>query len=181
MSVAIALSVFTFAQQSASSTPNSLPKAIGVILGDVRHNFHTINGELIVSQAGGDDYTCLVAVPGALSSWITRYSSEEDTTASWQAKMYESEDFNAAAARYKELYRQLKGCSVRTVDGSAFFMNGEWSAPREANKFTVSTLRVITGDEHYKNVKMELEMLYQFPLWVINIHIGSKKKDTLEE
>ncbi len=43
-----------------------------------------------------------------------------------------------------------------------------------------SLFRVITGDERYKDVQIELEMRYQLPEWIINISIASKKKDTLD-
>lgn len=178
LTIALLLSLFAFTQKS--STP-SFSHAISAVLEAVPVNFYSISGEPIVSQAGGDDYASLVMVPGAVSCWITRYHSQEDTTASWQALMYKDEDFSKASARYKELYRQLKTCYLKTVDGSTFFLNAEWSAPTEESKFALSTLRVITGDERYKNIQIGLEQHYEFPLWVITIHVGTKKNDTLEE
>ena len=36
---------------------------------------------------------------------MTRYHSVEDTTASWQAKMFTGGDFGAAARKYQQFYQ----------------------------------------------------------------------------
>jgi len=154
--------------------------AIQQVLQDFPANFHHISGDLLLKQAEIENYESLVKLPGAESCTVTRYHSVEDTTASWQAIMYRNEDFNTATLKYKALYQQLKGCYLQLVDGSMFYLNSEYENPAEEKPFAVSTLRVKTGDDRYKEVKIDLEMVYQFPEWVIHINVVSKKKDTLE-
>ncbi len=174
-------SSFVVAQDSFPSPQTySLTGAIEKVLYDFPHNLHNVSGELVVVQGGVEQYESLVVLPGAEACMVARYRSVEDTTASWQAKMYQDEDFSKAAARYRELYRQLKSCHLKLIDGSLVFLKGEWENPAEEKDFTMSTLRLITGDERYKEVKIDLEMLYHFPEWVVNINIVSKKKDSLE-
>jgi hypothetical protein len=43
-----------------------------------------------------------------------------------------------------------------------------------------SIFRVVTGDEHYKDVRIELEMRSELTEWIVSISIASKKKDTLD-
>ncbi|MBC8035244.1 MAG: hypothetical protein H7Y03_13930 [Chitinophagaceae bacterium] len=179
--IAFTASTFALGQTSSPSPEtHSFTGTIEKVLHDFPHNLRSISGAFIVAQAGVENYESLVEMPGSEQCYIARYSSVEDTTASWQARMYRDDDFKRAATHYRELYQKLKACHLRLVDGSLIFLNGEWDAPKEENDFTMSTLRLITGDERYKEVKIDIEMLYQFPEWVININIVSKKKDTLE-
>ncbi|MBC7902273.1 MAG: hypothetical protein H7Y27_02585 [Gemmatimonadaceae bacterium] len=179
----LALLAFTFTHAQLKGPllkSGPFPKAIEAVLHDFPNNLRNLNGELILSLAEIDNYESLVKMPGSIECSITRYHSVEDTLASWQAKMFQGEEFNVAAQRYTELYRQLKSCYLRLVDGSIVYLNCSYDAPKEENDFVTSTLRLDTGDWHYKEVKIELELVYQFPEWIVNINVVNKKKDTLE-
>lgn len=176
------LSFVSLAQlRSVTPVKTTFAQSISTILKDLPANFHNISGELLLSQGETDSYECTIKVPGAAECVITRYHSEEDTTASWQATMYQDESFKNAAARYKELYRQLKSCYLQTVDGSLLYIKGDWEEPTEEKGFAGSFFHIITGDARYKDAAIELQMRYQFPEWIISISIASKKKDTLEK
>lgn len=164
----------------ASVKEEPFSKVMEAVVHDFPNNYRNISGELVLEQAEIESYASLVQLPGASECVITRYHSLEDSTASWQAKMFRSEDFKEVAQRYKELYRQLKGCYLRLVDGSIIYMDAEWEAPTEEKPFVMSTLRLATGDWRYKEMKIDLEMVYQFPEWTININVSGKKKDSLE-
>lgn len=178
--IAVMASLCTNAQ---SSTPKSstFNQTIQHVLSDIPHNLRTVTGELLFSEAGTEYYESTVRMPGAERSTVLKYNSIEDSTASWNAKMFASDDFKKAAAQYKTLYKQLKATQLRLVDGSIIFVSGEFDTPAEEKDILMSTLRLNTGDKRYKDVKMDLEMIYQFPEWIININIGSKKKDSLED
>jgi hypothetical protein len=155
----------------------SFPAAIDAILGDFPYNLRHITGELVLAQGEFENYASMVLVPDAQSCIVTRYHSADDTTASWQAKMFSSDDYGLAARQYQELFRKLKTCYVRLVDGSIINLEGVWEPAREGMSFTTSTLRLMTGDWRYKEVKVELELVYQLADWAVNINIVSKKRD----
>jgi hypothetical protein len=155
----------------------SFPAAIDAILGDFPYNLRHVTGELVLAQGEFENYASMVSVPGAQSCIVTRYHSADDTTASWQAKMFSSDDYDLAARQYQELFRKLKTCYVRLVDGSIINLEGVWEPAREGTSFTTSTLRLMTGDWRYKEVKVELELVYQLADWAVNINIVSKKRD----
>ena len=179
--IAVMAMPFANAQTShSSSNKSSFNNAIETVLFDFPNNLRNISGELQFTMAGMENYTSLVSLPGASECMVTRYHSVEDSSASWQARMPGEEDFKKASARYRELYRQVKTCRLTLVDGSVVYIDGEWETPREENKFTMSTLKVVTGDPRYREVKIDVEMIYQFPEWVVNVNIVSKKKDSLE-
>lgn len=179
--IASLLSFGAFAQlRSITPLKTAFSQSVSAILRDFPDNLRNVSGELVLSQGEIDNYECKVKIPGAEDCSVTRYHSEEDTTASWQARMYHHENFKTASARYRELYRQLKGCYLQTVDGTLLYVQGEWEEPDEDKAFASSILRVITGDVRYKDVRIELEMHYELPEWIIGISIASKRKDTLD-
>jgi len=161
----------------ARTGTRSFPVVIETVLQDFPNNLRNITGELVLAQGEFENYASIVELPGAEHCTITRYHSYDDTTVSWQAKMYSSDDFGKAAHEYHELYRQLERCYVRLVDGSVFYLQGAWEPAREEAPFTTSTLRLNTGDPRYKEVKVEIELVYLLADWGININIITKKRD----
>jgi len=179
--VALIAATHAFSQTSfVSHREESFSKIMEAVLHDFPNNYRNITGDLVLDQAEIENYASLVQLPGASECIITRYHSLEDTTASWQAKMFRGEDFKDVAQRYKDLYKQLKGCYLRLVDGSIIYVDAEWEAPTEEKPFVMSTLRLATGDERYKEMKIDLEMVYEFPEWTININVTGKKADSLK-
>lgn len=155
----------------------AFPFAIDSVLRDFPHNLRHITGEMVLAQGEFENYASLVVVPGAQSCIVTRYHSADDTTASWQAKMFSSDDFDEANREYQQLYRQLKTCYVKLVDGSIIYLDGQWEPAKGGASFTTSTLRLMTGDWRYKEVKVELELVYLLADWAVNINIVSKRRD----
>jgi len=152
-------------------------KAVETILGDFPHNYKHITGDLVLAQGEWEHYASTITLPGAISCIVGRYHSVLDTTASWQALMFSSEEFNEAATVYKQLFHQLNACKVKMVDGSVYYLDGKLETATEAMDFVTSTFKVKTGDERYRLFKVELELLYQLNEWVVNINMVSKKND----
>ena len=173
MAVVASFPVFS---QTETATP-SFHGVIDSVLRDFPYNLRHITGELVLAQGEFENYASTVELPGAESCIITRWHSVEDTTASWQAQMYRGEDFSAASKQYQELFRRLKGCYLRLVDGSKFYLAGDWEPAKEEAPFTTSTLRIQTGDERYREVKVEVEMVFLITDWAVNVNIVSKKRD----
>ncbi len=155
----------------------AFPSAIDSVLRDFPHNLRHITGEMVLAQGEFENYASLVMVPGAQSCVVTRYHSADDTTASWQAKMFSSDDFDEANREYQQLYRQLKTCYVKLVDGSIIYLDGQWEPAKSGASFTTSTLRLVTGAWQYREVKVELELVYLMADWAVNINIVSKRRD----
>jgi hypothetical protein len=153
------------------------PDAIDAVLGDLPYNLRHVTGELLLAEGEIDNYASLVVIADAQNCVVTRYHSVVDTTASWQAKMYSTEDFGAAARKYQQLYTQLKTCNVRMPDGSIYLLDGSWEPAREGISFTTCTLRVKTEDWRFRDVMVQLELVYQMADWAVNINIVTKRRD----
>lgn len=155
----------------------SFPDAIDAVLGDLPFNLRHVTGELLLAQGEIENYSSLVRVPDAESCIVTRYHSVVDTTASWQAKMFSADDYGAAVRKYQQLFQQLKTCYVRMPDGSIYFLEGNWEPAREGINFTTSTLRLRTDDLRFRDVLVQLELVYQLADWAVNINIVTKRPD----
>src|SRR5260221_14197712 len=94
----------------------SFPATINAVLKDFPYNLRNITGELVLAQGEFENYASIVELLGAENCVVTRYHSADDTTASWKAKMFSSEDFDQGARTYLELFRKLKGCYHQLVD-----------------------------------------------------------------
>jgi hypothetical protein len=151
--------------------------AIDAVLGDLPNNLRYVTGELLMADAQTDCYASLVALPDAEKCVVTRYHSVEDTTASWQAKMFSGGDFGVAAMKYRQFYQLLTTCYLKLPDGSIYFLVGVWEPAREGITFTTSKLKLRTGDYRFRDVEVELELVYQLADWAVNINIVTKKPD----
>jgi len=162
---------------SQTEKTHSFHAVIDSVLRDFPNNLRNITGDLVLAQGEFENYASTVELPGAESCIITRWHSTEDTTAAWQARMYKGQDFTEASRLYRESFRRLNGCYLKLVDGSKFFLAGDWEPAKEEAPFTTSTFRVQTGDERYQEVKVEVELVFLVTDWAVNVNIVSKKRD----
>jgi len=161
----------------SNQKPEGISNAFSKVLMDYPYNFRNVSGELELAQAEIENYESKIKLPGAESCLVTRYHSGIDTTASWQAVMFRSEEFDKAVKQYQQAFKQLNNSSIRLVDGSAIYLKGVFESAKEEAAFTTSTLKLQTGDDRFKNVKVEIEILYNMPEWVVYINIVSKERD----
>ena len=178
----VAMTAFFYSVAQVSEAPVSINFAfvIDSVLRDFPSNLKHITGDNLFIREEIETFQSIVILPGSESCTITRYHSVIDTTLSWQAQMCHFEEFKEASRAYHELFRQLKSSYVRMVDGSKIYLNGDCTLASEENAFTVTTMRLATYDWRYRNVKVELELLYKLSNWEININIVSKERDDVD-
>jgi len=183
--MAVLVSYASYAQQGAAQStpahaaadPAAFFTVIDAVLRDFPNNLRNITGELVLAQGEFENYVSVLALPESQHCIITRWHSTQDTTVSWQATMLTTDNFGKADRTYRELYRKLQQCYIQLVDGTIVYLKGAWEPAREGASFTTSTLRVAVDDQRYKEVHVELELVYQLAEWGININIFSKKPD----
>jgi hypothetical protein len=163
--------------QTEGKTDSAFIQGVDSVLIDFPKNLRNITGDSLISQGEVDHFFSRVVLPGSESCTISRYHSKEDTTASWQARMFHGEDFARASAAYHNLYRVLKKCYVHLDDGSMVYLKGEWEPANEDKTFSTCTLTLSTPLWRYRKVKVEIEILYQISDWVVNLNVFSKEND----
>ena len=154
-----------------------LPAVIDAVLQDFPNNLRHISGDLVMAQGEFENYNSLLTLASAEGCIVTRWHSRRDTTASWQAKMFTSDDYATAEKHYHRLYTQLKTCHMTLPDSSLILLDGNWEPAREEVAFTSSTLRLKTNDWRYSDVRIEVELVYQLADWAVQINIVNKKPD----
>jgi virulence-associated protein VapD len=173
------MSLCVQAQLKMDKQPSTgFAKAIETILSDFPYNYRHITGDLVEVTGDWHQYASRVMLPGAESCLVGVYHSELDTTASWQALMFRGETFKQAASAYKRLYQQLKHCRLKMVDGSVYYLDGDFEEATEEMDFITTALNVQTADERFREFHVELELLYKMDEWVVNLNMVSKKKDS---
>ncbi len=168
-----------FAQQTAQPKPVSadaaFSEALNKVVQDFTSNFVHIQGEKIPADIDADSYKSKVCVPGALGCKIMRYRSVQDKTASWQAGLYEGDNFDEALKLYKKIFSQVKKASVRGVATSGAGFDGKLEAVDENIGFAVSTLRLKTTNKAYKDMVAEVEMASNSVNWEVRLNVYTKK------
>lgn len=173
----LTVAVMAFSSLRAQTRVLDLPSVIDAVLQDFPNNLRHISGELVMAEGEFENYASVVTPPDAENCIVTRWHSKKDTTASWQAKLFTADDYATAEKHYHRLYTQLKACHMTLADSSLILLEGDWSPAKEDAAFTTSTLRLKTDDWRYKEVRIDIELVYQLANWAIQLNIVSKKSD----
>jgi hypothetical protein len=177
LTLTVAVMAFSFLQAQAQTRVLDLPTVIDAVLQDSPNNLRHISGELVMAQGEFENYASVVTPPDAENCIVTRWHSQKDTTASWQAKLFTADDYATAEKHYHRLYTQLKACHMTLADSSLILLEGNWSPAKEDAAFTTSTLRLKTDDWRYREVRIDIELVYQLANWAVQLNIVSKKSD----
>jgi hypothetical protein len=177
LTLTVAVMAFSFLQAQAQTRVLDLPTVIDAVLQDFPNNLRHISGELVMAQGEFENYASVVTPPDAENCIVTRWHSQKDTTASWQAKLFTADDYATAEKHYHRLYTQLKACHMTLADSSLILLEGNWSPAKEDAAFTTSTLRLKTDDWRYREVRIDIELVYQLANWAVQLNIVSKKSD----
>ena len=169
---------FTQAQFYKSILPSeAFSDSLSVIVQDFKKNFATIQGRQLPSQGEMEVYRSKVSIPGAVHCSIFRFHSVEDTTASWQAILYEGDSHEDAIKIYKNLFKQLKKSRMKWVDKSVITFMGDLEMPDENVRFAVTPLRLNIIDMPYRRFYGEVELTSTYDGWEVHLNLHNKKRD----
>ena len=169
---------FSQAQFYKSILPSdAFSDSVSIIVQDFKKNFSTIEGRQLPSQGEMDVYHSKVTIPGAVHCAIYRFHSLEDTTASWQAIMYEGDSYENAVKIYKNTFHQLKKSKMKWGDKGTISFIGELEMPVENVRFTVTPLRLNNMDLPYRSFFGEIELTSAYDGWVVHLNLHNRKND----
>ncbi|MEO5892840.1 MAG: hypothetical protein ABIQ31_21500 [Ferruginibacter sp.] len=157
--------------------PDTFSDSISIIVQDFKKNFSTIEGDQLQSRGETDVYRSKVTIPGSLHCAIYRFHSVEDTTASWQAIMYEGESYEEAIKIYKTTFRQLKNSKIKWVEKNNISFEGDLEMPGENIRFAVTPLRLNITDRPYLDFFGEIELISSYDGWEVHLNLHNKKSD----
>lgn len=151
--------------------------ALTKIVIDWRNDFKKIEGEQLTDQDQSTVFKSTVSLPGASQCIIYRYRSEMDTSSSWQAVMYEGDDYKAALKVYKNTFHLVRKSRITWIDGSTAFFVGKMETPDENVRFSSSSLQLDVSDPRYNRFFAEVEMVNNLTGWTVHLNFFAKKDD----
>jgi len=170
-----ALAVSAQTRISLKKTPNTLKPVIEKVARDYYQNFNNIKGDTINKTASTIEFTSKVTPADALSTSITKYIDPYSYT--WQATMFQSEDYEAAVEKYKEYYKQLNGCKLTFYDKTSYKLVGGYDTPDESRAFASSILQLDAINNDLELFKVEIALNYSLPDWTVKIMVYEKVAD----
>ena len=173
--------LFTQAQfyKSVLPTPAFNDSLTKVVI-DFRNNYKQIQGKELTPQTGMEVYQSTISLPGAAHCTIYRFHSRLDTTASWQAIMYDGNDYEEAIKVYKNTCRLVNKSRIKWIDRSIVSFIGDTEKPDENVPFANTILQLDVSDPRYKNFYAEIEMASGDNGWEVHLNLHAKKDDKNE-
>lgn len=176
---------FIFQTFSASSQPllslkkssNTLKPIVEQVARDYYQNFDNIKGDTINETLSNIEFTSKVAPLGALSTSITKYINPYSYT--WEATMFQTEDYAEAVGKYKEYYKQLNGCKLTFYDKTSYKLEGVYDNPDESRAFASSILQLDGVNHDLELFKVEIGITYSLPDWTVKVMIYEKMGDNV--
>jgi hypothetical protein len=166
-----------FAQPKVKQT-NSTPSVkfvVEQVARDFYQNFNNIKGDTLNTTGSAVEFTSRVVPVGALSTSITKYV--DPNSYSWQSTLFKSEEYETAAAKYKEYYRQINGATLTFYDKTSYKLSGYYDVPDENRAFASSILELNGTNHDLQLFKVEVALTYTMPEWFVKLMVYEKVAD----
>ena len=146
------------------------------VVADFPHDFSALRGRLIDRSPQSVEYASSVKPDGAAETSITEYSSGGKAVYSWQTVLLRSEDFDAAAKKYKWAFGQLKGMNVRYVVDQ-YTLEGRYDAPDESRSFASSDLSVAHPPDRLRKLRVRVQLQLEDNEWKVSLSVFEKERE----
>jgi hypothetical protein len=145
---------------------------------DFRYDFHRIEDSMIGGGGDYETYGSKVTLPGSTDCQILRFHSVQDTTAAFEATLYQGDNYNDAVKCYRNLVRMLKRSRMKWFDNSLVSFTGSEKDPNPDLNFTITTLSLDTSDPRYKDFYAQVELISEMLNWKVDVSFSNKRSDT---
>lgn len=157
-------------------TPNTIKTDIEKVARDYYDHFYNIMGEKISENESTVEYQSKIMPEGSLESFITQIKSLHNVY-SWQAIMFNTDDYEKAVEKYKQLYHQLNGSNFKIQENRSWKFGGFYDAPDDSRSFASTILAPEVNDKVFQRLKIEIALNYSMPEWTVKILVYEKEND----
>lgn len=176
--------IFTFSvtvlsaqnKMGALKLSNVLKPDIEKVASDYYAHFDNIRGEKILESINTIEYQSKIIPQGASECFITEIKGLHNVY-SWEATMLQTEDFEKAVEKYKQIFRQLDGASVNVYDNKYWKFKGDYDNPDESRAFASSILEPGVAEKALHRMKIEVALNYNMSEWTVKILVYEKEAD----
>jgi hypothetical protein len=160
-------------------TNNDLRHNLEKVIADFPQELNSIKGNMIERNPQTVEYATVLKFDGAEENTVTQYISNKPVY-SWQATVLTSEDFEEASKKYKWLCNQLRVMTINMGNGYTFSLNGDYEAPDDSKKFSISTFHLTPAATYMPKLKVEVGMQFYFPEWKVVLRVYQKEREDSE-
>lgn len=173
---------FPAVKSSSSSLPlsSSFRNDIQKVVDEYPRHYASIRGEVINKNPQTVEYASKVKPEGVQDASIMKYSALGKEVVTWQSTVLVTEDYEAAAKKYKWLYQQLKGMNIRYV-ADQYTLRGPYAEPDESVGFATSVLTPDHPPVPLARMKVEVQLSFEFPEWKVSLLIYDKEREDEEQ
>lgn len=155
---------------------NTIKPDIEKVARDYYDHFYNIKGEKISETESTIEYQSKIIPQGSLESTITEIKNLHNVY-SWQAIMLNTDDYEKAVEKYKQLYHQLNGSNFKMYDNQSWKFEGLYDAPDDDRSFASSVLEPDVNEKALQRLKIEIALNYNMPEWTVKILVYEKEND----
>ena len=163
----------------SGSSNGDIRVALEKVIGDYGKDFATLKGDVTATNPQSVEYASLLQFKSAESNTIIQYSGKNPVY-SWQAQMFTAEEFWTAEKKYKSLYAQLKGMSLKLNRDYDYSLSGDYDKPDESKKFSSTVFHLVPGASYLPKIKVELSLQYELMEWKIYLLVYQKEREDTE-
>lgn len=138
--------------------------------------FDDIKGEKILESTNTIEYESKIIPQGATESIIVQIKGLQNVY-SWQATMLQTEEYEKAAEKYKQIYSQLNGANFLMDDHKSWKFKGVYDTPDYSRGFASSVLQPDVNEKILQRLKIEVALNYNMPEWTVKILVYEKEAD----
>lgn len=179
LKLTVGLMLITNSSNAQLKPPGSNPALkndLQKVIADFNNGFAAIKGAVQSENPQTIEYSSQVQLNGAEECMITLYTGAKPIY-SFQAVMLTTEDFEEAAKKYKLLYNQLRGMTIKLNHDYTYSLTGDYDAPDESKKFSSTIMRLLPAATQLPKLKVEVSMQYYFPEWKVSLLVYEKERE----
>lgn len=165
-----------FSQLRLPGSGGLLANDLEKIVSDYPNNFRNITGELIQQNPQSADYQSTVQPKGAEACIVTEFPSSKRNHYSWQACLFTSEEFAAAAKKFKSAFGQINNLLVKS-DGQEYRFAAGWQVPVEEKRFNSIVFETDAQGPGMGKLKIELSLENILLEWKIKLIVYEKERE----
>ena len=168
------------------TSSNSLPLSSSFradfqkVVDEYPRHYASIRGEVINKNPQTVEYLSKVKPDGVEEATIMKYSALGKEVFTWQSVVLVTEDYEAAAKKYKWLYQQLKGMNIKYV-ADQYTLRGPFAEPDESIGFASSVLTHNHPPMPLAKLKVEVQLNFEFPEWKVSLLVYDKEREDDEQ
>lgn len=172
----VGAALFHLAVSAQTPAQGGFRSDVQKIVEDYPHEFAAIRGRVIDKSPQTMEFASSVKPEGSLETSVTRYSSSGRAVYSWQSVLLRTDDYEAAAKKYKWVFSQLKGMNVTYVIDK-YTLKGSFQSPDESRNFSSSDLELAAPPDPLRKLRVRVQLQYEMPEWKVSLMVFEKDRE----